>query len=116
MTHAAMSVMSSRPPRPTTVWRSRAGLISTPSSASRHYRNTKGRRVSDLSIGYAIRNSTKTAAGNELTDLELIDSELNHRGLSAGGVRRDRQVRTDLRCSRCRATPSPATAGGSCWW
>ena len=35
MTHAAMSVMSSRPPRPTTVWRSRAGLISTPSSASR---------------------------------------------------------------------------------
>ena len=32
------------------------------------YRNTKGRRVSGLSIGYAIRNSTKTAAGNELTD------------------------------------------------
>ena len=29
------------------------------------YRNTKGRRVSGLSIGYAIRNSTKTAAGNE---------------------------------------------------
>ena len=26
------------------------------------YRNTKGRRVSGLSIGYAIRNSTKTAA------------------------------------------------------
>ena len=25
------------------------------------YRNTKGRRVSGLSIGYAIRNSTKTA-------------------------------------------------------
>ena len=37
------------------------------------YRNTKGRRVSGLSIGYAIRNSTKTAAGNELTDLELIE-------------------------------------------
>ena len=33
------------------------------------YRNTKGRRVSGLSTGYAIRNSTKTAAGNELTDL-----------------------------------------------
>ena len=32
------------------------------------YRNTKGRRVSGLSTGYAIRNSTKTAAGNELTD------------------------------------------------
>jgi HK97 family phage prohead protease len=28
------------------------------------YRNTKGRRVSGLSIGYAIRNSTKTASGN----------------------------------------------------
>jgi HK97 family phage prohead protease len=37
------------------------------------YRNTKGRRVSGLSIGYAIRNSTKTAAGHELTDLELIE-------------------------------------------
>ena len=37
------------------------------------YRNTKGRRVSGLSIGYAIRNSTKTAAGNELT--ELIDRD-----------------------------------------
>ena len=35
-------------------------------------RNTKGRsRVSGLSMGYAIRNSTKTAAGNELT--ELVD-------------------------------------------
>ena len=31
------------------------------------YRNTKGRRVSGLSNGYAIRNFTKTAAGNELT-------------------------------------------------
>jgi hypothetical protein len=30
------------------------------------YRNTKSRRVSGLSIGCAIRNSTKTAAGNEL--------------------------------------------------
>jgi HK97 family phage prohead protease len=37
------------------------------------YRNTKGRRVSGLSIGYAIRNSTKTAAGNELTDLESTE-------------------------------------------
>ena len=32
-----------------------------------HYRNTKGRRVSGLRIGYAIRNSIKTAAGHELT-------------------------------------------------
>ncbi len=45
------------------------------------YRNTKGRRVSGLSIGYAIRNSTKTAAGNELTDLELI--EVSHRRFAA---------------------------------
>jgi hypothetical protein len=29
------------------------------------YRNTKGRRVSGLSIGYGSRNSSKTAAGNE---------------------------------------------------
>ena len=63
MTHAAMSVMSSRPARPTTVWRSSAGLISTPSFGKSAYRNTKGRRASGLSIGYAIRNS-KTAAGN----------------------------------------------------
>ena len=44
------------------------------------YRNTKGRRVSGLSIGYAIRNSTKTAAGNELTDLELIEVSIVARG------------------------------------
>ena len=44
------------------------------------YRNTKGRRVSGLSIGYAIRNSTKTAAGNELTDLELIEVPIVARG------------------------------------
>jgi Escherichia/Staphylococcus phage prohead protease len=37
------------------------------------YRNTKGRRVSGLSIGYAIRNSTKTDAGHELTELESIE-------------------------------------------
>ena len=40
------------------------------------YRNTKGRRVSGLSIGYAIRNSTKTAAGNELTDLRHDSRQL----------------------------------------
>ena len=33
------------------------------------YRNTKGRSVSGLSIGHANRNSTKTAAGYELTGL-----------------------------------------------
>jgi hypothetical protein len=36
-------------------------------------RNTKGRRVSGLSIGYAIRISTNTAAGHEVTDLELTE-------------------------------------------
>ena len=40
------------------------------------YRNTKGRRVSGLNIGYAIRNSTKTAAGNELTDLRHDSPQL----------------------------------------
>ncbi|SKD91907.1 HK97 family phage prohead protease [Mycobacteroides abscessus subsp. abscessus] len=44
------------------------------------YRNVKGRRVSGLSIGYAIRNATKTAAGNELTDLELIEVSVVARG------------------------------------
>ena len=39
------------------------------------YRNTKGHSVSGLSIGYAIRNSTKTAADHELTDLDLIESK-----------------------------------------
>ena len=67
MTHAAMSVMSSRPPRPTTVWRSRAGLISTPSSASRPTETPRAAECQVLSIGYVIRNATKTAAGNELT-------------------------------------------------
>jgi hypothetical protein len=72
MTHAAMSVMSSRPLRPTTVWRSRGRFDLDTEFGKSAYRNTKGRRVSGLSIGYATRNSTKTAAGNELTDLELI--------------------------------------------
>jgi len=40
------------------------------------YRNTKGRRVSGLSIGYAIRNSTRTGAGNELTHLRHDSPQL----------------------------------------
>ena len=40
------------------------------------YRNTKGCRVSGLSGGYAIRNSTKTAARNELTDLRHDSPQL----------------------------------------
>ena len=49
------------------------------------YRNTKGRRVSGLSIGYEIRNSTKTATGNELTDLELIEGSKVARGANDRG-------------------------------
>ncbi len=49
------------------------------------YRNTKGRRVSGLSIGYAIRNSTKTAAGHELTDLEFIEVPIVARGANDRG-------------------------------
>ena len=44
------------------------------------YRNTKGRRVGGLTIGYAVRNANKTAAGNELTDLELIEVSVVARG------------------------------------
>jgi HK97 family phage prohead protease len=44
------------------------------------YRNVKGRRVSGLSIGYSIRNSTKTAAGHELTDLDLVEISVVARG------------------------------------
>ena len=46
------------------------------------YRNIKGRRVSGLSIGYLIRNSTKSAAGNELTDLELVEVSIVARGFA----------------------------------
>lgn len=44
------------------------------------YKNVKARRVSGLSIGYAINHSTKTAAGHELTDLELIEVSVVARG------------------------------------
>lgn len=44
------------------------------------YRNVKGRRVGGLSIGYSIRNATKTAAGNELTDLDLVEISVVARG------------------------------------
>jgi HK97 family phage prohead protease len=80
MTHAAMSAMLSRPPRPTTVRRSRAGFDLDTEFGKSAYRNTKGRRVSGLSIGYAIRKSTKTATGNELTDLDLIEVSIVARG------------------------------------
>ena len=64
------------------------------------YRNTKGRRVSGLSIGYAIRNSTKTAAGNELTDLELIEVSIVARGpMTVGAV----ELRPSARASALRS-------------
>ena len=71
-----MSVMSSRPPRPTTDRRSKGRFDLDTEFGKSAYRNTKGRRVSGLSIGYAIRNSTKTAAGNELTDLRHDSPQL----------------------------------------
>ena len=71
-----MSVMSSRPPRPTTVLAIKGRFDLDTEFGKSAYRNTKGRRVSSLSIGYAIRNSTKTAAGNELTDLRHDSPQL----------------------------------------
>ena len=72
--------MSSRPPRPTTVWRSQVRFDLDTEFGKSAYRNTKGRRVSGLSIGYAIRNSTKTAGGNERTELESIEVPVVGRG------------------------------------
>lgn len=44
------------------------------------YRNVKGRRVGGLSIGYYVKNNTKTAAGNELTELDLVEISVVARG------------------------------------
>jgi hypothetical protein len=49
------------------------------------YQGPEGRRVSGLSNGYAVRNSTKTAAGNELTDPELIEDPIVARGANDPG-------------------------------
>lgn len=62
------------------------------------YRNVKGRRVSGLSIGYAIRNSTKTAAGNELTDLELVEVSVVARGAN------DRALVSSVKSAKARPT------------
>ena len=80
-----MLAMSSRHTRQPEAWRSRASSTSTPESGKSAYRNTKGRRVSGRCIGYAIRNSTKTAAGHELTDLELIEVPIVARGANDRG-------------------------------
>ena len=63
-----MSVMSSRHTRQPNAWRSRATSTSTPEFGNSAYRNAKGRRASGLSMGYAIRNSTKTAEGQKTYD------------------------------------------------
>lgn len=47
------------------------------------YRNVKGRRVQGLSIGYRVGKSVKTAAGNELLDLDLIEVSIVARGANA---------------------------------
>lgn len=62
------------------------------------YRNVKGRRVSGLSIGYAIRDSTKTAAGNELTDLELVEVSVVARGAN------DRALVSSVKSAKARPT------------
>lgn len=50
------------------------------------YRNVKGRRVGGLSIGYHVRNQTKTAAGNELTDLDLVEVSVVSRGANPAAL------------------------------
>lgn len=50
------------------------------------YRNVKGRRVGGLSIGYHVRNHTKTAAGNELTDLDLVEISVVSRGANPAAL------------------------------
>jgi HK97 family phage major capsid protein/HK97 family phage prohead protease len=50
------------------------------------YRNVKGRRVSGLSIGYLVRNAAKSAAGNELTDLELVEVSIVARGANPAAL------------------------------
>lgn len=62
------------------------------------YRNVKGRRVSGLSIGYAIRNSAKTAAGHELTDLELVEVSVVARGAN------DRALVSSVKSAKVRPT------------
>ena len=50
------------------------------------YRNVKGRRVAGLSIGYAIRSAVKTAEGNELRDVELIEVSIVARGANPAAL------------------------------
>ena len=50
------------------------------------YRNVKGRRVAGLSIGYAIRSAVKTAEGNELRDLELVEVSIVARGANPAAL------------------------------
>jgi len=47
------------------------------------YKNVKGRRVQGLSIGYTVAKSVKTAAGNELLDVNLIEVSIVTRGANS---------------------------------
>jgi HK97 family phage prohead protease/HK97 family phage major capsid protein len=50
------------------------------------HRNVKGRRISGLSIGYAIRSAVKTAEGNELRDIELVEVSIVARGANPAAL------------------------------
>ncbi|MBJ7401598.1 HK97 family phage prohead protease [Mycolicibacterium sp.] len=47
------------------------------------YKNVKGRRVQGLSIGYTVAKQVKTAAGNELLDVNLVEVSVVSRGANA---------------------------------
>lgn len=72
------------------------------------YRNVKGRRVGGLSIGYSIRNATKTAAGNELTDLDLVEISVVARGANdralIGAVKSAGRPTAPIRAAMARAS------------
>jgi hypothetical protein len=81
MTHAAMSMMSSRHARPTTGLAITGRFNLDTEFGKSAYRNTKGpqsvrseRRLRDAQL------HQKTAAGHELTDLELIEVPTVARG------------------------------------
>jgi HK97 family phage prohead protease/HK97 family phage major capsid protein len=72
------------------------------------YRNVKGRRVGGLSIGYHVRNQTKTAAGNELTDLDLVEISIVARGANdralIGSVKSAGRPTAPIRSALAKAT------------
>ena len=65
--------------------------------------------MSGLSIGYAIGNSTKTAAGNELTELALI--ELSHRRSGANDRALVLRCNAGVKADQRRVVPSGIKLG-----